>query len=29
MVLGAIVGVENIKPIEAVGRDVIPQVAKM
>jgi hypothetical protein len=28
-VVGALVGVENIKPIEIVGRDVIPQVARM
>ncbi len=28
-VLGALIGVENIKPIEAVGRDVIPQLAKL
>jgi F420-dependent oxidoreductase-like protein len=28
-VLGALVGVENITPIEIIGRDVIPQVAKL
>ncbi len=28
-VLGALVGVENIKPLEAVGRDVIPQIEKL
>jgi len=27
--MGALVGVENIKPIEVMGRDVIPQVAKL
>ena len=27
--IGALVGVENIKPIEAMGKDVIPQVAKL
>ena len=28
-VMGAIIGVENIKPIEAMARDVIPQAAKL
>jgi F420-dependent oxidoreductase-like protein len=27
--LGAVAGVENISPLEAIGRDVIPQVAKL
>ena len=27
--IGALIGVENIKPIEAMGRDVIPQAAKL
>jgi F420-dependent oxidoreductase-like protein len=27
--LGAVMGVETIKPLEAIGRDVIPQVAKL
>ena len=27
--IGALIGVENIKPIEAMGSDVIPQVAKL
>jgi F420-dependent oxidoreductase-like protein len=27
--IGALIGVENIKPIEIIGRDVIPQVAKL
>ncbi len=28
-VIGALIGVESIKPIEAVGRDIVPQVAKL
>jgi len=28
-VIGSVVGVENLKPLEAIGRDVIPQVAKL
>ncbi len=28
-VIGAVIGVENIKPIEIIGRDLIPQVAKL
>jgi hypothetical protein len=27
--IGALIGVENIKPIEAMGRDVIPQAARL
>ena len=27
-VIGAVVGVDNLTPLEAMGRDVIPQVAK-
>ena len=28
-VIGAVMGVENLKPLEAIGRDVIPQVASL
>jgi len=28
-VLGAVIGVETITPLEAIGRDVIPQIAKL
>ena len=28
-VIGAVLGVENLTPLEAIGRDVIPQVAKL
>ena len=28
-VIGAVMGVENLKPLEAMGKDVIPQVASL